>query len=84
MRHGFRRRVVHLSVVIGVVLTAGLAKEKKKDPNKDPDEIGNRDFGKGVKHPAEPRSPARVRLGHLGIPRSQEASGHAGKPPQAG
>ena len=48
MRHGFRRRVVHLSVVIGVVLTAGLAKEKKKDPNKDPEEIGNRDVGKGV------------------------------------
>ena len=48
MRHGFRRRVVHLSVVIGVVLTAGLAKEKKKAPNKDPEEIGNRDVGKGV------------------------------------
>jgi predicted Zn-dependent protease len=31
-----------------VVFTAGLAKEKKKDPNKDPEEIGNRDVGKGV------------------------------------
>ena len=44
MRHGFCKRVAVLSVFASLVLTAGLAKDKKKDP----DAIGNRDVGKGV------------------------------------
>src|SRR5258705_13685716 len=39
-----KKRFSTLSLAVLVTLTSALAKDKKKDP----DEIGNRDFGKGV------------------------------------
>jgi predicted Zn-dependent protease len=44
MRLGFGSPAVRLAVVACLTLTAGFAKNKEKDP----DEIGNRDVGKGV------------------------------------
>jgi predicted Zn-dependent protease len=44
MRHGLRCGFVRLSLVVCVAFTAGLAKDNKKDP----DDIGNRDVGRGV------------------------------------
>src|SRR5690349_4312000 len=44
MRHGILNGAVRLSVTFCLAFTLGLAKDKKKDP----DEIGNRDVGKGV------------------------------------
>lgn len=44
MRHGILTGVVRLSVVFCLACTLGVSKDKKKDP----DQIGNRDVGKGV------------------------------------
>src|SRR5690348_3126517 len=44
MRHGILNGAVRLSVTFCLAFTLGVAKNKKKDP----DEIGNRDVGKGV------------------------------------
>jgi len=44
MRHGFRNRGIRLAAIVCLAVTAGFAKSKEQDP----DEIGNRDVGKGV------------------------------------
>ena len=44
MRHGMTNGAIRLSLGFCLAFTLGLAKDKKKDP----DEIGNRDVGKGV------------------------------------
>ena len=44
MRHGFWCGTARLSVVVCLAFTVGVAKDKKKDP----EEIGNRDVGKGI------------------------------------
>ncbi|HTP35273.1 MAG TPA: M48 family metallopeptidase [Candidatus Acidoferrales bacterium] len=48
MSYTTRYKVVRLLVFLCLPIAAGVAGEKKLDKKKDPDEIGNRDVGKGV------------------------------------